>query len=62
MVARIHAIVRRSKGRAQSVITTGDLIVNLDTKTVEVSGARVHLTGKEYQEFWNSFPCARARP
>ena len=49
MVARIHAIVRRSKGHAQSVITTGDLIVNLDTKTVEVGGSRVHLTGKEYQ-------------
>ena len=49
LVARIHAIVRRSKGHAQSVITTGDLIVNLDQKTVEVSGARVHLTGKEYQ-------------
>ena len=49
LVARIHAIVRRSKGHAQSVITTGDLIVNLDTKTVEVGGARVHLTGKEYQ-------------
>jgi len=38
--ARIHAIVRRSKGHAQSVIQTGDLIVNLDTKTVEVNGAR----------------------
>jgi two-component system, cell cycle response regulator CtrA len=49
LVARIHAIVRRSKGHAQSVITTGDLIVNLDTKTVEVAGSRVHLTGKEYQ-------------
>ena len=49
MVARIHAIVRRSKGHAQSGITTGDLIVNLDQKTVEVSGARVHLTNKEYQ-------------
>jgi two-component system cell cycle response regulator CtrA len=49
LVARIHAIVRRSKGHAQSVITTGDLTVNLDTKTVEVTGARVHLTGKEYQ-------------
>jgi two-component system cell cycle response regulator CtrA len=24
-------------------------VVNLDTKTVEVDGARVHLTGKEYQ-------------
>ena len=49
LVARIHAIVRRSKGHAQSVITTGDLIVNLDAKTVEVGGQRVHLTGKEYQ-------------
>ncbi len=36
LVARIHAIVRRSKGHAQSVIKTGDLVVNLDAKTVEV--------------------------
>jgi two-component system, cell cycle response regulator CtrA len=49
LVARIHAIVRRSKGHAQSVIQTGDLIINLDAKTAEVKGARVHLTGKEYQ-------------
>ena len=49
LVARIHAIVRRSKGHSQSVITTGTLTVNLDAKTVEVAGSRVHLTGKEYQ-------------
>jgi two-component system cell cycle response regulator CtrA len=49
MIARIHAVVRRSKGHAQSVIKTGDIIVNLDAKTVEVNGNRVHLTGKEYQ-------------
>jgi two-component system, cell cycle response regulator CtrA len=49
LVARIYAIVRRSKGHVQSVIQTGDLFVNLDTKTVAVNGARVHLTGKEYQ-------------
>ncbi|MHA7870788.1 MAG: response regulator transcription factor CtrA [Hyphococcus sp.] len=49
LVARIHAIVRRSKGHSQSVITTGQLVVNLDAKTVEVAGQRVHLTGKEYQ-------------
>jgi two-component system, cell cycle response regulator CtrA len=49
LVARIHAIVRRSKGHAQSVIQTGDLVVSLDTKTVEVNGARVHVTRKEYQ-------------
>jgi len=49
LVARIHAIVRRSKGHAQSIISTGDLAVNVDAKTVEVGGQRVHLTGKEYQ-------------
>ena len=48
-MARIHAIVRRSRGHAQSVIETDDLVVNLDTKTAAVNGARVHLTGKEYQ-------------
>jgi two-component system, cell cycle response regulator CtrA len=49
LVARIHAIVRRSKGHAQCVIQTDDLVVNLDTRTVEINGAQVHLTGKEYQ-------------
>jgi two-component system, cell cycle response regulator CtrA len=49
LVARIHAIVRRTKGHAQSVIEAGDLVVNLDTKMAEINGARVHLTGKEYQ-------------
>ena len=49
LVARIRAIVRRSKGYAQSVIQTGDLVVNLDTKTTAVNGTPVHLTGKEYQ-------------
>ena len=48
LVARIHAVVRRSKGHAQSVIKTGKLTVNLDTKSVEVNGSRLHLTGKEY--------------
>ncbi len=49
LVARIHAIIRRSKGHSQSVIRTGQVNVNLDAKTVDVAGATVHLTGKEYQ-------------
>jgi len=49
LVARILAIVRRSKGHAQYVIHTGDLVVNVDTKTVEVHGQRVYLTSKEHQ-------------
>ena len=49
LVARIHAIIRRSKGHAQSIIKTGRISVNLDAKTVDVAGSPVHLTGKEYQ-------------
>lgn len=49
LVARIHAIIRRSKGHSQSIIRTGRIAVNLDAKTVEVGGQPVHLTGKEYQ-------------
>ncbi|MES2434532.1 MAG: response regulator transcription factor [Pseudomonadota bacterium] len=49
LVARIHAIIRRSKGHSQSMIKTGRVNVNLDAKTVDVEGSTVHLTGKEYQ-------------
>ncbi len=48
LIARIHAVVRRSKGHAESVIRTGKLTVNLDTGMVEVDGQPLHLTGKEY--------------
>jgi two-component system cell cycle response regulator CtrA len=48
LIARIQAIVRRSKGHAQSIIKTGRLSVNLDTRTVEVDSHPIHLTGKEY--------------
>ena len=49
LIARTHAIIRRSKGHSQSIIKTGDIEVNLDGKTVEVRGNAMHLTGKEYQ-------------
>ena len=49
LVARIHAIVRRSKGHAEFVVYTGKLKINLDAKTVEADGRPVHLTSKEYQ-------------
>lgn len=51
LIARATAIVRRSNGHAESVIRTGPFLLNLDAKTVEVDGNRVHLTGKEYQMF-----------
>jgi two-component system cell cycle response regulator CtrA len=49
LIARVHAIVRRSQGHAQCVVQTGDLIVNVDAKTVHINQVRVNLTGKEYQ-------------
>jgi two-component system, cell cycle response regulator CtrA len=49
LLARIQAILRRSKEQVQSVIVTDDLVVNLDAKSAEIGGARLPLTGKEYQ-------------
>lgn len=49
LVARVRAVVRRRKGHTTNVITTGDLVVNLDNRTVSVAGQPIHLTGKEYQ-------------
>jgi two-component system cell cycle response regulator CtrA len=49
LVARINAIVRRSRGHAQPVINIDGLCVDLDRKTAEIDGARVYLTCKEYQ-------------
>lgn len=48
LIARVNAIIRRSKGHAQSIIETGRLRVNLDARTVEVDNKPLHLTGKEY--------------
>jgi two-component system cell cycle response regulator CtrA len=48
LIARIHAIVRRSQGHSHSMIETGKLSVNLDARSVEASGQSIHLTGKEY--------------
>jgi two-component system cell cycle response regulator CtrA len=49
LIARIQAIVRRSKGYSESVIRTGDIAVNLDSRTVEVAGQPLDLTNKEYE-------------
>jgi len=49
LVARILAVVRRSKGHAESIVMSDDLIVKLSHKEAEVNGTRVNLTNKEYQ-------------
>jgi two-component system cell cycle response regulator CtrA len=49
LAARINAVVRRSRGHSESIIRTGDIALNLDTRTAEVSGMPVHLTPSEYK-------------
>jgi two-component system cell cycle response regulator CtrA len=49
MAARINAVVRRSRGHSESIIRTGAIALNLDTRTAEVSGVPVHLTPSEYK-------------
>jgi len=48
LVARIQAVVRRTKGYAQPCLTAGPLELNLNSREVTVGGRPVHLTGKEY--------------
>lgn len=48
LLARIHAIIRRSCGHSDSIIRTGRLALNLQQRTVFIDDNIVHLTGKEY--------------
>ena len=48
LIARLQAIVRRSKGHPDSIVKVGNLELNLDNRTVTVAGKPVHLTTKEY--------------
>ena len=49
LVARINAVVRRSRGHVQSIIRTGAIALNLDTRQAEVNGQPIHLTPSEYK-------------
>ena len=48
LIARIQAIVRRSKGHSESRIRTGRVVVNLESRIAEVDDRPLNLTGKEY--------------
>jgi len=48
LLARLQAILRRSKGYSAPVVRIGNLQLNLDSREVSVEGQLVRLTGKEY--------------
>ena len=49
LIARINAILRRSKSCGQRLIQVGDILINLDQRAVELNGIRLQLSGKEYE-------------
>ncbi len=51
LLARVQAIVRRSKGYSQPTLRLGNVVLNLDTREVTADDTPVHLTGKEYAIF-----------
>ena len=48
LIARVNALVRRSKGLADPVVRTGAMEINLNSKIVTIGGKVLHLTSKEY--------------
>jgi two-component system, cell cycle response regulator CtrA len=49
LVARIHAVLRRSRPVEEQVIRCGDLVINEARQMAEVAGTQIPLTTREYQ-------------
>lgn len=48
LMARLQAVLRRSRGFSTTVMTVGPLALDLNAKSASVNGNHVQLTGKEY--------------
>ncbi len=48
LIARIHAVTRRSSGAAQSILSVADLTVNLLTREVTRAGTKIDLSPREF--------------
>ena len=48
MVARVNAVLRRTKKQEEKTITVGSITLNEDAHTVTVNGGNVELTHKEF--------------
>jgi two-component system cell cycle response regulator CtrA len=49
LIARIQAIVRRSKGDSGSAIRTGKIVVDLASRTATIDDRRLAISPKEYE-------------
>ncbi len=48
LIARIHALIRRSRGQSSSLIKIDDLVIDINSRTVCRSGVEIALTAREY--------------
>ncbi|RYF19353.1 MAG: response regulator transcription factor [Oxalobacteraceae bacterium] len=48
LIARIRAVVRRSRGFSQSSLRVGNLTLDVDQHDVTANGVRVHFTSREF--------------
>jgi DNA-binding response OmpR family regulator len=48
LIARIHAIIRRSYGAAADTVTIGDLVIDVTARQVRRDGRTIELTAREF--------------
>lgn len=48
LLARIHALIRRSRGISNPIVKIGQISLDLNAKTVTIANKAIELTGKEY--------------
>ena len=49
LLARVKALIRRSKGQASSSLVVADLVLDMNARSVTRAGSRVELTPMEYR-------------
>jgi len=48
LLARLNAVIRRSKGKSSPIVIIGDLVINTSNKTVQRAGKEIKLSAREY--------------
>jgi DNA-binding response OmpR family regulator len=52
LLARIHAVLRRSTGLAPDILKIGDLTLDIEQKKVIRAGKEIELSSKEFSVLW----------
>ena len=49
LVSRLKAVIRRNKGEASSLVSIGDLIIDINSRTVKRADKEIRLSSREYR-------------